>query len=598
MKKTNSVAWFNAFMLSTFIALLINSHLKAQNPSEIKKETVRGQYSIHTITKLNFLRPDLYNKAVDNQLGVIGNDFWGEEKLLNNRNPNNDVPNDGGLFDTPTDYFALNGNKTTLCGKTYTQEFSSGNVDDDLNLEIVCFPKDPVFQTNFSSIKDRSYSIYPWSMVEGEIDIDKNYHKYFDPNTPGFNIPPIKFKTDVCLYGPWVEEVYISSEDDNPTRDHIDNHEIHPSEQFWWAEKTQTGFKYCLNSANDASGRFLETGWSSNPLKNTFAIAFDILKPGKIKEKLVYNISIKSDQNVSPLSADGEKHYLVLGADTLVELDESHGKNILSVTFESVGLDPFSVSSSRSDTLIKGFVVIQTLLKTTDDKHGNLKLVIDKRVVTNLKSQVATVMPKINVIPENEQNRPDRIQEALRPHSVRVTLKEISTLENKLSIPQNKPFSAVPQFITVGFKLVGYIFVEKESTNLSFSKSSSQILEGKPQLLFPLAPGDKLSNTRVLFHNKDHRTSTYNNSITLSMHQGENINIVTDFLASYEPGKYIRTLELIEGEPYKEIKVKSSDLKKGQPKVEEIMLYNKERIPYADPKEYRMKIKIEFLMLD
>ena len=82
------------------------------------------------------------------------------------------------------------------------------------------------------------------------------------------------------------------------------------------------------------------------------------------------------------------------------------------------------------------------------------------------------------------------------------------------------------------------------------------------------------------------------------MRPNESINIVTDWLASYEQGTYTRTLELIERDPYKELKVNLSGLKKGQPVTKEIHLYNKERLPNADPKEYEMVVKIEFLMLD
>ena len=47
-----------------------------------------------------------------------------------------------------------------------------------------------------------------------------------------------------CLYGPWVQELYDDDENKiGVTKAHLDVHEIHPAEQFWRAEKTQTGLK-------------------------------------------------------------------------------------------------------------------------------------------------------------------------------------------------------------------------------------------------------------------------------------------------------------------------------------------------------------------
>jgi hypothetical protein len=76
---------------------------------------------------LNYLRPDLYNRAVDDQLGVIGNDFRGEEKLTQTKNDNSFE-----ITGTATDYLAVTGYKTTLCGKLVIHVFRSGGKDDDM----------------------------------------------------------------------------------------------------------------------------------------------------------------------------------------------------------------------------------------------------------------------------------------------------------------------------------------------------------------------------------------------------------------------------------------------------------------------------------
>jgi hypothetical protein len=102
----------------------------------------------------------------------------------------------------------------------------------------------------------------------------------------------------------------------------------------------------------------------------------------------------------------------------------------------------------------------------------------------------------------------------------------------------------------------------------------------------------------VIFHNREIRSTKYKNSVTLKLDSKGEIDILTDFVASYETNDYIRTLELIEREPYREIKILPGSLIKGQPVVKEIILHNLKGPPGEEPKEYKMKIKIEFLLLD
>jgi hypothetical protein len=584
MKKMSTTKHLGKSLLILSIVLFSLFSTRAQTPSVIQKVPVNGQYSRHTITKLNFLSPDKYNIAVNHQLGVIGNDFWAEQKLPETINYNS--------FGTATDYHSVNGYKTTLSGKLIIHEFRDPGTfgkDDDLQLTIVCNPKNSIGASNYPKIKNRHFNDYPYPYVEGEIDIDDGFHKYYNNSNISYGFPS-KYQTDVCLYGPWVQELYDYDENKSGvTTAHLDVHEIHPAEQFWWVEKVQTGFRYYLNAANDASGRFAETGWASNEFTHSFAIAFDIRRPGNFKEKLIYNIDKICAQLVTPSSNDSKKHYLVLGKDTLIEVVEPQGEDLLSISFESVGIDPFSISPN-SDTLIKGFVVIQSKLNKEVFSHGNVKFRVDKKSIVKQVAGFAEFHPEVLNPKLNTQTNSSRtvpIQEAIKPHSIKISLKEITTLENKFTSHGSDGGR---------FKLRGYIFAEKETIISSFSKSTSQILEGKPLLLFPLNGPD--NPNRYLLHNRDIRTNTYNNSITLSIKQNESINILTDFVASYETGDYIRTLELIEGAPYYELKILPNSLIKGQPVVKEIILHNRKGPPSEEPKEYKMKIKIEVLLLD
>ncbi len=208
MKEIISFAHIAKSLSILHIMLFYLISTKAQTPSVIQKVNVFGHYSRHTITKLNFLRPDKYNIAVDYQLGVIGNDFWGEQKLPNNYNDNS--------FEktlTSTNYHAVNGYKGTLSGKLVMHGFRrEGGKDDDLKFTIVCNPKTSIGASNYLKIKNRSYNDYPYPYVEGEIDIQGGFQKFFEPTNINYGVPT-KYSTDICLYGPWVQELYDSRED-------------------------------------------------------------------------------------------------------------------------------------------------------------------------------------------------------------------------------------------------------------------------------------------------------------------------------------------------------------------------------------------------
>ena len=576
-----------AFFVSLFSLLSTLYTVSAQ--SVIVKQ-VSGANSRHTITSLNYLRPDQYNIAVNDQLGILGNNFFGDQVLTVSTNHNS-----WESTLTPTDYFTLYrpGPKMTFCGKVLQQEFSHGHVDDDLNIQIVCDPRNPAFEPKYSQLKARGRNLYPWALIEGEIDVNGNYHKFYDPGNSNFKFPVVN-NTDVCLYGPWVEEVYQGDEDINPYKDHADVHEIHPAEQYWWAEKTQSGFRYYLNAANDASGRFRETGWASNPTKNTFAIAFDLNL--NIKEKLVYEVSTVCDNGVTPLTVDGKKHYLLYGRDTLLEVHEPGDGNLISVTFEQVGLDPYAALANKADSVIKGFVTIQGLVTSNASKgDGNLKLIVDKKRVLpwsyfhtmDVNHSVLTAAVK----GDSKQPIPLPSANNSSPKRVRVTLKEISTLDNflgnHLSL-QGQDF----------FNLTGYIFVTKTTNASVFSKSASLILDEKPQLLFP---NSATQNNRVIKHSffsTNHvRTSTYSNSVTLALGPTEKVNVMSDFEAGYV-ASFVRTLDLVAKLPYSELQVNLSELRKNMPLTKEIVLENSEPNSSADPKRYKMKIKLEFLLMD
>jgi hypothetical protein len=574
VRKRTASAFKHIGRMSLGLSFFQMTFFCAQGQSIINKR-VEGMVARHTITSLEFLRPDKYNIAVSGQLGVIGNNYFGEQMLTNSKNDN-----DWEKSMTPTDYFTVNrpGPKMTLCGKVIQYGLSSGYIDDDLNIQIVSNPKATVFDASYTQIKGRGRNAYPWAMIEGEIDIDKSHHKYF---TAQENRLPKINATDICLYGPWIEEVYDASEDINPSKDHTDVHEIHPAEQFWWLEKKGSAeFDYLLNAAIDASGRFEESGWIRSPMNNVFAIAFDINL--KVREKGIYFIKKISTLNVDPHESDGRRHYLIYGRDTLLQVIEPD-TDLMSISFDEVGLDPYA-AANRGDSVIKGFILMQSIVKN----KGNLKFVVNKKLYRPLKfGQIQAMnisLTATTVTPPTD-----------RPKRVKVTLKEITTLENYLARPSSMATVGYPAAVRNSyFDLTGYIFAAKLSEPKEFSEPTKDILDKGPQLLFP---NSAARNKRVIIHSfNNSRTSLYNNSVILTLMPDESINILSDFEAQYQ-GSFIRTLDLSKNKCY-EMQTHLSELQLNRPLLKELILENTETDPQADPKRYKMRIRFEFLLID
>jgi hypothetical protein len=72
---------------------------------------------------------------------------------------------------------------------------------------------------------------------------------------------------------------------------------------------------------------------------------------------------------------------------------------------------------------------------------------------------------------------------------------------------------------------------------------------------------------------------------------------MSDFEAGYV-ASFVRTLDLVAKLPYSELQVNLSELRKNMPLTKEIVLENSEPNSSADPKRYKMKIKLEFLLMD
>ncbi|MBL0152723.1 MAG: hypothetical protein IPP93_04250 [Chitinophagaceae bacterium] len=214
-----------------------------------------------------------------------------------------------------------------------------------------------------------------WHLIY-EIDIhDREHGKFY----PYLSYMPVKGLDYLHAYGPFVHD-----EKDHYFDSH-DNLEIHPAEQIWWRNKVNNNNLYHLFFASDNSGRFRRESWQANPLKGQYAIAFQCLKK---TQQINYEMSLVNQLNVSYKSTDGKSHFLVIGEDTLVRVNESwinsitglQSPDIADVSFQDIYIDKKRLDTYH-DTLIKGYVVIKSAIGGPGyDYSGNLLLsVLEKK---------------------------------------------------------------------------------------------------------------------------------------------------------------------------------------------------------------------------
>lgn len=188
--------------------------------------------------------------------------------------------------------------------------------------------------------------------LEAEIDAHvnvKNLMINLIGQVPGKNI---------CVYGPWIYD-----------KGHCCHPEIHPAEQIWWKENTAGGIKYNCNVFCDASERFwwrdqMDDGskpkpWGAPPIKGLFALAFEV----RLGQETGYKQSLKR------FEASYIDHYNLIeypGADKTYNLVYQN-KTIVSfmphnsafkVSYEKVGLKPGTTN------VIRGFLILETSVGT------------------------------------------------------------------------------------------------------------------------------------------------------------------------------------------------------------------------------------------
>lgn len=421
---------------SLFTASLIFLFLSGYTQSTIKKIRVNRNNKTYQVFKIDTMKvaknDGKYERALS-QSDIIGNDFYGVQKISMARNKNEDGSQ------TPTNYIPVDGHKRTFCGAASNYFYKDGTFDKDHCIYIDVLPGNDLLNGKINLYNQYGNFEKPWNSIEGEINIHSSNRKYYDPP---FSIPDTRFTSSnkVCMYGPWVLEIFNKEKLEKYDvldlhKDHQNNNEIHPMEQFWWKERpvNRNAVFYNMALAVDNSGRFNDIGdyyaienrntfkpWSINPLDGVFAIAFEAQLG--MKKKIIYGIYDESNKYAGILTNDGKKHFLVYKNDTLVEINENTNKEILNIDFVNVGYEPIKLvinnkktpikvepdrkklAKQNEKTTIRGFILIKCKIAGLDtvissfrftDYAGNLKLSVDKNITSTSKTQVKITLEKI-----------------------------------------------------------------------------------------------------------------------------------------------------------------------------------------------------------
>lgn len=354
---------------------------------------------VTTIATLGTLTTEdrmLWEKATNDQSGIIGNDYRGIEELGSacfERASNNllipDNINFWYLQKQANDHRNVVYFKRTLAGtvrEAHQSNISGTYQDYDINVDIV---PDEHFKYLLTDAHPREYTSIMSAEYNGTRIVpfleDAGQHDCDDPNSQASfealeaEIAPeywpqgdhkygrsrladlclIQTGGKMCVYGPWIYD-----------KGHCCHPEIHPAEQLWWSNKTANGIRYNCNVICDASRRFLwrnqmDDGtklkpWGEPPIKGIFAIALDI-PPGRPDVALndvtrQYEVANLEDYNVMDYGNTDQTYSLEYAGKKLVTFIPHN--NAFKVSFEHIGTDPANGN-------IRGFLVIETSVGKT-----------------------------------------------------------------------------------------------------------------------------------------------------------------------------------------------------------------------------------------
>jgi hypothetical protein len=265
---------------------------KAQPAESIVSEAVTRYSGLSTGATTDFFDHKLWERANQNQLGVIGWDPLGHRIGW--------AYQDGSL----KNYTPMSEYKQTLVGRLLDYEFYDEEyvTPDEADWCLLMDPDPP-----FAFLRDEVVKLIPsWQrfelrvaagriVVECEVTPDEKWYDngYFGKTN---HKSPNLFKT-VGLYGPWVRD-----------GGHGGRPEIHPCELIWWRDTGADGLKkWTFLVVQDDSNRFdrktdydggtVYRAWSAPPRRAAFAVALEL----RLGFRSNFELSVRRHRNMAVL---------------------------------------------------------------------------------------------------------------------------------------------------------------------------------------------------------------------------------------------------------------------------------------------------------
>jgi hypothetical protein len=328
----------------------------------------------------------LWERAVNNQLRVIGNDYRGIEEIGSacfERASNNIAIPDNINFWYPqkqrNDNRSVVYFKRTLVGLIqYADNFiKSGTYEDyDMNIDIA---PDPPFMylltdahkpEHTALMKTQYYGSFgksgdgecpdKFETLEAEISDRRSPSSGYQSKL--VQMSRNRYGQKLAVYGVWLYDM-----------GHCCHPEIHPAEQAWWNEPEGSARKFNFSVFCDASARYwwrsqMDDGtkirpWAEPPIKGLFAIAFEYPLPASNLGSVNYptkqfEVANLEHSNVIEYPNADQVYNLVYDGKKIVSFVPHN--NAFKVSFEHVGISP------DNKNMIRGFLVIETSVgKTT-----------------------------------------------------------------------------------------------------------------------------------------------------------------------------------------------------------------------------------------
>lgn len=329
----------------------------------------------------------MWNKAMNDQLGIIGSDFRGQEFIgtasFERASHIWNIP-DNFNFWYPQMPENEHGQpyKKTLSGTILEAHIAGikGKFEDfDMNIDIKPLPNylnllTNVHQREYTDIMALQYKLSrvaegfdptnwgndKWegsgkadcndaevlsffTRIEAEVDAPQKVKNRINTALNQKTNQPI------CVYGPWVYD-----------RGHCCQPEIHPAEQIWWKDDNADKQHYTFSLICDASERFwwrdqMDNNiklkpWGAPPIIGTFAIAFEVQLGQPTKKFTANSLEIN---NVKELSNNFKTQNLVWNGQTIVSFNPGNAAGI-KVSYEFVGL------KTGTTNVVRGFLVLET----------------------------------------------------------------------------------------------------------------------------------------------------------------------------------------------------------------------------------------------